>query len=252
MSPRLFAASLAVLLAAAPAGRAEVRVITGPGLPVLPRAERPPERVTPPAKPLPPPAPIVTRRFAPILVEDAATLVAGGLRLVQPGVVPIAVEETCRDGAEVEWPCGRRALAALRAMVRLRPMECDVPKDAKRGRFETACRLGGVDFGEAAVRAGWARAVPGSAYEALAETARREGRGIFGPAPAAPTEAVGPEPASEALPADVTMAPLAGGRSEPLPPRRSNADPAAPNPTRTTQEKPGFWMPGYGTTAPHP
>lgn len=193
---------------------AEVRVITGRGIPVLPRTEQPPQRIDPPAKPEPPVPATVTRRFAPVTVEDAATLVVGSLRLIQPGVAPIERDTICRDEAGVDWPCGRRLLAALRGLVKVRPMDCEVPEGVKRGRVETTCRLDGVDFGDVAVRHGWARAVPGGPYGAAEEEARSMRRGVFGAAPPPPTAS--PELAADPpadLPMDVTLAPLGTGEA---------------------------------------
>ncbi len=196
--------------------RGEVRVITAPGVPVLlPRPEHPPERIVVPPKPEPPPPPPVTRRFAPVTVEDAATLVAGQLRFMQPGVAPVPLDETCRDGAGVDWPCGRRALMWLRNFVRLRPIECELPKNAKHGRFEVACRIGGVEFGGEAVRRGWARAGSDGRFGALEDEARREGRGIFGAAPAVAPPIVETQGSAE-LPPDLTTAPLAGAGDAPM------------------------------------
>lgn len=204
----------ASIVGAATTAGGEVRVITAPGVPVFAQPAQPPQRVAPPQRPSAPPAQMVTRRFAPVVVEDAATLMAGGLRLIQPGVAPLGPDETCRDDAGVEWSCGRRMLSALRGFVRMRPVDCDVPKDARRGRFETACRLGEADFGDVAIRQGWARALPDGPYGAAADEARRERRGLFGPAPT--SVPVAPElvadPSSEP-PADTTLAPLGGGET---------------------------------------
>lgn len=221
---------VAAVLATSVSARAEVRVISGSGLPVLPHGEQPPQRIEPPTKPAAPPSPIVTRRFAPVVIEDAATLSIGQLRLIQLGVTPLEPDETCRDPAGVEWGCGRRLLAALRGYVRMRPLDCDVPKDAKRGRFEAECRIGGITFGEQAVRRGWARATPGGPFEAAEAEARREGLGIFGPAPAATPAPPFEPPVGTGVPADTTMAPLGADGTRVTPETTAAPAPGAPMP----------------------
>jgi endonuclease YncB( thermonuclease family) len=207
-----------------------VRIIGGPGITPGPSAATPPERIAPPATPAAPPAPIVLRRFAPVVVEDAATLDAGRLKLRLPGVAAIGVDELCRDGNDRIWPCGRRALAAIRGFVRGRAVECPLPKTARSGGFDTVCTIGGTDLGLWAIENGWARAIAGDVRaEAAEERAKNAGRGIH--AAIVDTATVPVEPAAAArtvpdVPPDRTTAPLANGTAE-KPPRIAEA-PAAP------------------------
>lgn len=226
------AIGLGLGLAIGAAGAGEVRIITGPGVPVLPRPERPPERIEPPPRPVKPAAPIVERRQV-MAVEDTATLTHERLRVRLAGVAAVARDETCRDAAGVEWPCGRRMLAGMRAFVRLRPVACPLPSDARAGDHRARCAIGDVDLGERAVRAGWARAEAGGGLEAAEAEARREGRGLWGPAPVAATgEPTVPADLGRAaatgdgVPPDLTLAPLGGaGAPGPTPLGGAAGDP---------------------------
>ncbi len=202
-------ATVVVLVAAAPGG-AEVRIITGPGISPPPVLEGPPERVAPPKPPAEPPAPIVERRLGPVVVESAAEIRAGRLRIRLPGVEAVARDEVCRDAKGEDWACGRRALAAARRLVRLRPVACLVPSDARRGTYDAACTLAGEDLGRQFVAAGWARATAGGPLVAAETEAREAGRGVWGAAPVVAALPDLPAP-SDALPPDLTTAPLADG-----------------------------------------
>ncbi|MCE1234747.1 MAG: thermonuclease family protein [Hyphomicrobiales bacterium] len=210
---RRWAAILGVAAATAVCGAAtgrEVRVITAPGLTPPPRFEDAPERIAPPTPPVTT-APIVARRLGPVVVEDGAAVRSRRMRVRLAGVAAIERDETCRDPSDVEWPCGARALVGLRRMVRLRPVDCLLPQDARSGSFETTCAfVAGGDLGEAFVASGWARAAPGGPYAEAEATARRDGRGVWGVAPTlAPAATSGP-PISDELPPDLTTAPLPG------------------------------------------
>lgn len=218
---------MAAAIVAAGAARAEVRRIGGPAFTPPTLGGQAPERIEPPARPVPPPPARVTRRTI-VAVEDAATLRAGQIDIVLAGVAALGAQETCRDGADVEWPCGRRMVMAMRSAIRLRPVECDLPKEMKRGRIVTRCRLDGADLAELVVRRGWARA--GDAELAAAEDdARRAGRGLHGAAQVASPVAtdLGAAPGGD-LPPDVTTAPLAGGADEGASPAASTSRRAAP------------------------
>lgn len=199
-----------VVPAPSPAASAQpVRTVTGPGISPPPRSDAPLVRVSPPAKPLPPPAPIVPRRMMPVMMEDPATLVVGRIRVRLPGLETVAADAVCTDPAGQDWPCGRRALAGVRALVRGKVVDCPLPSDARAGRFEVACRVGGVDLAERIVAAGWARPQPGES--ALAEAERRaEARGLGLHAAVAPLPS-DPFPDPGDLPSDRTTAPIDGG-----------------------------------------
>lgn len=225
--------ALPLLLAAAAGEAGEVRVITAPGLTPPPRFETSPQRVEPPSAAPRPAGPIVERRIGPVVVEDAATLVARRLRIRLPGIAVSGAEETCRDTAGVEHPCGRRALAGLRALLRLRPVTCPLPADARAGLYEARCAfLSGGDVGEAFVASGWARAAADGPYAAAEAAARTAERGLWGPLPSEtePAATAIPEAGDFVPPPDVTTAPLPGGRDEATPTTRAAAVPGAADP----------------------
>lgn len=199
---------LATLAAVTPSGAGEVRVITGPGISPPPMLEGTPRRVEAPARPVKPPAPDVDRRLGPVVVESAAELRAGRFRIRLAGVEAPGLDETCRDGEGRDWACGRRVLAAARRLVRLRPVTCRLPGDARGGVHETSCTLGGDDLAERFVAAGWARALAGGPYEAAQAEAEAQRRGIWGAAPVVTALPETPMPTGDALPPDLTTAPL--------------------------------------------
>lgn len=187
-----------------------VRTVTGPGIAPLPPAAAPPVRIEPPKPPPPPAAPIRPRRLMPVAMEDTATFTTGDLRVRLPGVAVIGPEETCRDKAGTVWPCGRRALAGVRAVVRGRAVDCPLPEKVRRGDFVADCTVGGADLAERLVASGWARALDREGRLVEAErAAEQKGLGLH--APVAP-QAVDTLPApADRPPPDTTTAPLGAG-----------------------------------------
>jgi endonuclease YncB( thermonuclease family) len=185
-----------------------VRTVSGPGITPPPPAETPPMRVAPPVRPEPPPPPIVTRRLGLVKMEDAAQFSAGDIRVRLPGVAALGAEEVCRDRAGTPWPCGRRALAAVRAVVRGKTVDCPLPDKVKRGSFTTDCTLAGRDMAERIVASGWARALdPEGRLGAAERAAAAKSLGLHGDA--API-GVDPFPEPGDVPADRTTASLPG------------------------------------------
>lgn len=193
-------------LPAADAVATPVRAVSAPGLTPFPIAEAPPVRIAPPEKPKPPPAPVKPRRLMPIAMETTAEFTAGDIRVRLPGVGVVAPDETCRDRAGTEWPCGRRALAGIRALVRGKAVECPLPDKVRRGSFVVDCTLAGADLAERIVASGWARALDRESSLVDAER-RAEANGLGLHAAVAPSLADAlPMPAE--LPPDATTAPL--------------------------------------------
>ncbi len=202
--------------APAPAGGTStaVRTVSGPGIMPLPTTETPPQRVAPPERPKPAPAPIVSRRLGLVRMDDTAQFSVGDIRVRLPGVAVTGAEETCRDRTGTEWPCGRRALAGVRAVVRGRAVDCPLPDKVKRGDFVTDCLLAGADMAERLVASGWARALDREGALGEAERlAEAKGLGLHG---AAVPIGVDPFPEPSDLPADTTTAPLGAVAGAPL------------------------------------
>jgi endonuclease YncB( thermonuclease family) len=203
-------------LAPPPAEPSPVRTVTGPGITPLPPADTPPERVAPPERPKPPPPPIVERRLGLVKMEDTAHFSVGAIRVRLPGVAVTGPEDVCRDRSGTEWPCGRRALAGVRAVVRGKAVDCPLPDKVRRGDFVTDCALAGADMAERIVASGWARALDREGPLGEAERqAEARGLGLHG---AAMPIGVDPFPDPGEVPPDHTTAPLAGAGNTPAPP----------------------------------
>ena len=202
-------------LAAPAAEPPPVRTVTGPGITPLPPADTPPYRVAPPEKPKPPAPPIVIRRLGLVKMEDTAHFSVGAIRVRLPGVAVTGADDICRDRAGIEWPCGRRALAGVRAVVRGKAVDCPLPDKVRRGDFVTDCTLAGADMAERIVASGWARALDREGRLGEAERqAEARGLGLHG---AAMPIGVDPFPDPGDLPPDHTTAPLAGAGTTPTP-----------------------------------
>jgi endonuclease YncB( thermonuclease family) len=207
-------ALLALLAATAQASAGEVRIIGGPGITPPPRFEAPPQRIELPSKPKPPPGAPVDRRMAPVVVESAEELRAGNIRLHLPGVAALPLDETCTDASGARWACGRRALLALRLLVRMKTVVCPIPPEARTGTFEGACRfLAGGDVAERFVASGWARAGDDGRFAEAEKQAREAGLGIWGAAP--PPAATAVYEWQGGVPPDPTSAPLGDGVGRP-------------------------------------
>jgi endonuclease YncB( thermonuclease family) len=137
------------------------------------------------------------------LIHAAGQVSGSGIMVDLAGVVPTLADETCRDAAGTEWPCGARARTAFRSFVRGRAMACDLPEEITEKRYVVPCSIGKQDVGAWLVAQGWARAAPGSDYVAMAEAARAAGKGIFGAAPVIePLPDPEPVAATDLFPAD--------------------------------------------------
>jgi endonuclease YncB( thermonuclease family) len=116
------------------------------------------------------------------LAQSAGTLSFGDRTLHIDGIVVTESARTCSDASGRVWPCGMIARTAFRNYLRGRALTCTVAPDWSDGD-SARCRLLDDDIGQWLVESGWAEAAPGSAYETLAETARSQGRGLFGTDP---------------------------------------------------------------------
>lgn len=138
---------------------------------------------TPQAQPEPQPTPPPTtadpkRIFHRAVAVTATDFEADGMRISLAGVESLPFEETCSLGT-VSAPCGAQARTALRGWLRGRSLSCDVPADAREGGVEATCHVGSEDVARWLVMQGWARPVPGGAYESAAQAARRDERGLW-------------------------------------------------------------------------
>ena len=193
----LFAVAAAFVLASGAGGHAQddrkwrpvtgvregaVRDVTGQGqLRVAPAPSgdmrRLPSRVT--ASPKPPPEPDWFHR---VVIPDAGHFRSDGRVFALAGLSAPAADTVC-PAAELraEWPCGRRAMAAVRRFVRSRALECDPLPDAAPDGPRT-CRVGGASLNEWIVAQGWASPTEGAHPDLRAahRAAREAGRGMHG------------------------------------------------------------------------
>ena len=121
-----------------------------------------------------------TRLYHRVMVADAGTLQAGKTTIRFAGVTPLDAGRTCTDETGQDWPCGRAAAAALRMLIRHRAVECAVAEEVPEGIVGT-CAMGLRNINGWLVEHGWAEAAPQGGYEAAAEIARAEGRGMHRP-----------------------------------------------------------------------
>ena len=155
-------------------------VTAGPVIPMNPFAGQPAPSVR------------VAASAADIAVVDGSTL-----RLAQRVVRLLGIEtpergQTCRTSVATDhslagFDCGAAATAALAALVRERPVACDVRDSDSMGRPLAICDAGGTELNLALVAGGWARAgsartLAGAKAEDLKRAellARSEHRGLW-------------------------------------------------------------------------
>ena len=114
-------------------------------------------------------------------VSDGDTLRVAGERVRLEGMDAPETDQTCRDAAGRDYPCGLRATEAMRALAEGRRVVCEGPGRDYWGRLIARCATADGDLGEAMVRAGWALAFRRFSEDYIpAETAaRRAGAGMW-------------------------------------------------------------------------
>lgn len=115
-------------------------------------------------------------------VVDGDTFVMGSERVRLWGVDAPEGRQVCQDGQGRAFRCGDVARQRLIALIGGRLVDCRERDRDGYGRMVAQCRTGGVDLGEALVRAGWAveyRQFSRGAYTAAETEARRARRGLW-------------------------------------------------------------------------
>lgn len=168
-----------ILMAAPALGQSAVRNVSPPGV-AVPQVTAPLQRVEPTrpqAARQTEAAALPERSFHIIrpLAMERATLKSGKLTLELAHVAGMSAAETCETASGQVWPCGARALTALRSLLRSHRVDCEpVQEQAKElaqtpeGPLPATCRKGPVDLGLWLVQQGWARAA-GDAPETYSE-----------------------------------------------------------------------------------
>ncbi|MER2249567.1 thermonuclease family protein [Methylorubrum podarium] len=91
----------------------------------------------------------------PATVIDGATLQIGGRRLRLHGIDAPDLDQTCSDGHERDYSCGRAAAKALAARIGGESVTCEL-RAAANGRAGVLCRLGEDDLAAWMVANGYA------------------------------------------------------------------------------------------------
>lgn len=180
------------------------------------------ERLPAIVPPAPPPRPPEPERWRRAQVVAPGVFRSGKKRIVIAGIEPLAADAVCRTEKGEDWPCGNFAAAALKRLVRLRPIDCD-PADAREGESDivTVCRIAGRDIGEWMVDQGWANPLEGSGYDAAFSNAREAGRGQF-------RKKLGRKPSQASLPVGAVSSEVATGSAPLLAPGLTATDALVP------------------------
>ncbi len=190
------------------------------------------ERLPAIVPPAPPPRPPEPERWRRAQVVAPGIFRSGDKRIVIAGIEPLPADAECRTDKGEDWPCGNYASAALKRLVRQRPIECD-PADARDGDggIVTICRIAGRDIGEWMVDQGWARPLDGSGYDAAFSDAREAGRGQF-------RKELGRKPSEANIPVGAVTSEVVTGSAPLLAPGLTATDALVPliEPTTPAQE----------------
>jgi endonuclease YncB( thermonuclease family) len=130
-----------------------------------------------PPEPAGTPAPVIYTRLD---VVDAGTFRSAGRTIRFADIEALGLDESCRDRQGRSWPCGRRAQAALQALIRQRSVRC-VETGSEGATLVMRCTVARTDISAWLVEQGWARPRGAGAdrLAALHEGARNAHAGQF-------------------------------------------------------------------------
>lgn len=116
-----------------------------------------------------------------VIVSDSGTLEAGDVVIRLNGIVASKADAQCHDKQGKNWPCGAAAKTALRRLVRVRAVVCDLPEPGEQKSFTARCAVSGTDLSTWMVRQGWAKPndPPEPALADAAEAAKSERIGLW-------------------------------------------------------------------------
>ena len=97
------------------------------------------------------------------------------------GIDAPELHQTCKNTSGKDYPCGREARAALRALVSGKVLDCAIIDTDRYGRSVAICKAGERDINAEMVRLGWAVAYRrhSLAYVDEEHSAREAGRGLW-------------------------------------------------------------------------
>ena len=103
----------------------------------------------------------------------------GGYRL--NGIDAPELHQMCRDAGHRDYPCGRKAKAALHDLVAGEDLSCSTIDTDRYGRAVVICTAGSEDINAAMVRQGWAIAYRAHSMAYVSEEAEAHGarRGVW-------------------------------------------------------------------------
>jgi endonuclease YncB( thermonuclease family) len=88
--------------------------------------------------------------------SDGDSLRMGETRIRLSGLDAPELDQTCGDGADGEWPCGREARDHLAGLIAGAAVRCAPEETDQYGRVVSRCEVGGEDIGAVIVEAGFA------------------------------------------------------------------------------------------------
>jgi endonuclease YncB( thermonuclease family) len=116
-------------------------------------------------------------------VIDGDSLKVDGENIRLTGIDAPELHQTCHDGQEREWPCGKAAKARLAELVSKGQVTCAAHRRDIFGRTLAVCSVGDIpDLGEVLVREGFAVSYarkPGDGYVAAEIQSRLSRRGLW-------------------------------------------------------------------------
>lgn len=112
---------------------------------------------------------------------DGDSLRKGNREYRLNGIDAPELHQICKDASGMDYPCGRDARNALRALVSAKTLACAIIETDRYGRSIAVCKAGERDINAEMVRLGWAIAYRrhSLAYVAAERAARDAGRGIW-------------------------------------------------------------------------
>ncbi|MEM6846713.1 MAG: hypothetical protein AAF580_01370 [Pseudomonadota bacterium] len=146
-----------------------------------------PLRRAPSTMTLPAPPPPAPERYRLVVIEGANLINVRSHAISLGSITAPSADTVCTTQSGETWPCGRRARAALRRLVRRRAIDCmpleeELPQDRP---LLASCSVAGIDLAGWLVEHGWASPVEDAPETLLAlhREAREQALGLFSPTP---------------------------------------------------------------------
>ncbi|BCP51681.1 hypothetical protein K32_02980 [Kaistia sp. 32K] len=158
------------------------RNVTAPGMTPAPAGNGPLEREATTKRPA---GPARWKTFSPVTVREAGLLDLGPRNVRLAGIVPPDPDRLCHPAAtgdpEIDVPCARLAMVALRSRIRAFGVECRVSANDPADPAVAPCRIGKTDLSLWMIEQGWAKAAARAPkpYAAAEKEARCGRRGIW-------------------------------------------------------------------------